>query len=219
MFDISKFADYPTWVKLAALAWVFLTLFLSATLIFLKPEKEVAPVEGTTKSNKKSDLLKFPDHKFIELPEEITITFATNSATYKIDKLKKNKVTPFSIFDTKIYAFIENNVLYADAEIYGGKNKGPITIKKNTLSLLPSGWDFNSTSRALEIVNENNVPIYQLIYKTPNHIEINGIFVTKGGLVLANEDGIQLNPPLPILHKLKRIFKYPSYQYQGEYIE
>ena len=40
MFDISKFADYPTWVKIAASAWVFLTLLLSITLIFVKPKQD-----------------------------------------------------------------------------------------------------------------------------------------------------------------------------------
>jgi len=174
---------------------------------------------GTKTKSKVAKELKFPDHKFTELPEKITITFGSNSVSYKTDILRNKKAAPFSVADIKIFAFIENNTLYADSEIFGGKNQQPIYINKNTLSLLPNGWDFNSTNKALEIVNENKIPMYQLIYKTPNHIEINGVFVAKGGLILANSDGIQFNPPLPIPLKLNRIFKYPSFKYDGEYEE
>ena len=195
--------------------WVWLVSYIN----HLPHKKDIVPPENTKSAtlSKNSNELKFPDHKFIELPEKITITFANNSVSYNVDILKDKKVTPFNIADVKIFAFIENNILYADVEIFGGKNQQPINIKKNTISLLPSGWDFNATNKALEIINEKQIPMYQLIYRSPNHIELKGIFVTKVGLVVANEDGIQMNPKLPIAHKMKRIFKYPSWKYPGEY--
>lgn len=37
MIDVSKFVDYPTWIKLAAVAWLILTSLLLIALLFLKP--------------------------------------------------------------------------------------------------------------------------------------------------------------------------------------
>ena len=102
--------------------------------------------------------------------------------------------------------YIENGQLYADVKIYGGSGFPPIEIKKNKLSNKPKDWDFNSNEKAMEIVNGNGVPIYQFFYKKPSHIVMNGVFPYPGGLTL-----------LPITFKLKRIFKYPSWKYPGEY--
>jgi len=46
---------------------------------------------------------------------------------------------------------------------------------------------------------------------------MNGIFPFPGGLILANENGATINPILPTNFSLKRIFKYPSWKYPGEY--
>ena len=71
----------------------------------------------------------------------------------------------------------------------------------------------------MEIVNQNKIPIYQFFYKTLSHIVMNGIFPYPGGFILANENGAIQNPTLPTTFKLKRIFKYPSWKYPGEYEE
>ena len=39
MFDLSKFIDYSTYIKVAVLAWLVLTLFLALVLLFLRPNK------------------------------------------------------------------------------------------------------------------------------------------------------------------------------------
>lgn len=113
--------------------------------------------------------------------------------------------------------YIEDGKLYADVKIYGGKGLPPISIKKNKLSNKPSDWDFNSNDKALEIVDSKQNPIYQFFYKTPSHIVMNGIFPYPGGLILANKKEVIMNPGLPTLFKLKRIFKYPSWKHPGVY--
>lgn len=84
-------------------------------------------------------------------------------------------------------------------------------------------WHFHSQkdllNTALEIINENQVPVFQFIYKTPSHIVFNGIFPYPGGLLFASEEGVLINPVLPATVRLKRIFKYPSWKYPSQYEE
>jgi hypothetical protein len=206
MFDLSKFAEYPTWVKLAALAWIVLTLILSATLLFLKPDQK----------NK----AKLKEPKFGETIEEFSFSVGEGgfSVGYKKESLGKKHQKPFSFFGYQpVELYIEDGQLYADVKIYGGRGLPPIEIKKNKLSNKPHDWDFNSNDKALEIVDNKQTPIYQFFYKTPSHIVINGIFPSPGGLILANENGATINTIFPTNFSLKRIFKYPSWQYPGEY--
>lgn len=208
--------SYACWATFSTILFLGLAFCLYwQNSINQKQNKELPP-KTEAKSNDK--VIKFPDHKFTETPEKVMISFASITAGYKSERLITEKVTPVMVPGVKLFAYIENNVLYADTEFYGGQGH-TISISKNTLSGLPPKWDYNSTNKALEIVNENVVPIYQLIYKTPNHICINGVFPSASGLILADEDGMHINPKLPIPLKIKRIFKYPSYQHPGVYEE
>ena len=112
--------------------------------------------------------------------------------------------------------YIEKDILYADVNIYGGYGLPPIKIKRNKLFNKPVNWDFNSNETAMEIVDENNFPIYQFFYKTPSHIVLNGIIPFSEGFILANENGAIFTLIIPDSFKLKRIFKYPSWKYPGE---
>ncbi len=135
-----------------------------------------------------------------------------------ISKLKEHPTEPFDFGGFKpIEIYVSNDNIYADVLIYGGSNLPPIQIKGNKPVDKPPDWDFNSNRNALEVVNEKQIPIYQFIYKTPSHIVFNGIFPFPDGLILASEKDVVLKPTLPTTFKLKRIFKYPSWQYPGEY--
>lgn len=141
------------------------------------------------------------------------------SAGYKKEVLEKEHMKNLFVFGNyhPVELYIEGDQLYADVKIYGGSGLPPIEIKKNKLSNIPPYWDFNSNETALEIVDNKQTPIYQFFYKTPSHIVMNGIFPFPGGLILANENGATINPILPTTFSLKRIFKYPSWKYPGEY--
>ena len=84
------------------------------------------------------------------------------------------------------------------------------------LSNLPSNWDHNSNERGFEVIDEKGRPVFQYYYKSPYHIVFNGIFPFPGGLMLANENGTVINPRLPATFTLKRIFRYPSWEYPGK---
>jgi len=150
-----------------------------------------------------------------------TFTFSLGergfSSGYSVEALKEPK-EPYNFGKYKpVKLYIKDGNLFADVKIYGGSNLPPIEIVQNELSNKPHDWDFNSNNKALEIVDKNKNPIYQFFYKTPAHIVVNGIFPFPGGLILANDQGAVINPSLPTNFKLKRIFKYPSWQYPGEY--
>ncbi len=219
MFDLSKFADYPTWVKLAALAWIVLTLILSATLLFLKPDQKNKAEKHTDLYQQEKPTLKEP--RFSENIENFSFSLGERgiSVGYKKEVLEKEHMKNLFVFNNyrPVELYIEGGQLYADVNIYGGSSLPPIAIKKNKLSNKPPDWDFNSNETALEIVDNKQTPIYQFFYKNPSHIVMNGIFPFPGGLILANESGATINPILPTTFSLKRIFKYPSWQYPGEY--
>jgi tetratricopeptide (TPR) repeat protein len=137
----------------------------------------------------------------------------------KKEILEKKHMSNLFVFDNyrPVELYIEKGTLYADVNIYGGQGLPPIKIKKNKLSNKPDDWDFNSNDKAFEIVDNKQNPIYQFFYKSPSHIVINGIFPAPGGYILANENGASGSPDLPDKFNLKRIFKYPSWKYPGEY--
>lgn len=120
--------------------------------------------------------------------------------------------------------YVENDKLYADFKLYGGHSEPPIEIKHNEFTIRRAGWDKNYNRDALEFVDEEYKPIFQLIYKTDTYIIINGIFSFPGGVILAGKGGTEVisdealknNPDLLKDFVPKRIFKYPSSKYLGQ---
>ena len=114
--------------------------------------------------------------------------------------------------------YAQNGKVYIDVALTDGSGHLPVEIRKNVFVIRPPNWDRNSSATALEVVNENLVPVFQLIFRSPSQIQINGIFPTpKGDLLVVEESRVRLNPPLPTLFSIKRIFKYPSWKYPGQY--
>jgi len=137
---------------------------------------------------------------------------------YSSEQLRKQPNYPFDLGGhVPIKVYVEGKKLYADVEVFGGAGLPPIKIIKNVLFDLPHNWDSNKSDSALEVVDENSVPVYQLIYKRDEHIILNGIFPFLGGLVLADDKEMVVNPCLPAKLELKRIFKYPSWKYPAVY--
>lgn len=116
--------------------------------------------------------------------------------------------------------YIENGKLFVDVNIYSESGFPPIKIIKNELHNLPDNWDRNFNNKALEIVNEDKKPVYQLIYKAPFNINIKGVFPIPGGVLVADDiKGVSMISynNFPVKIKLSPIFKYPSWRYPGKY--
>jgi len=166
--------------------------------------------------------LKLKQPTFSEKVDTVLFSLGEGGITvgYKFSVLEKEAKEPFKLGGfSPVRLYIENAKPFADVKIYGGSGMPPIEIKHNQILNKPPNWDFNSNENALEIVNENQIPVYQLYYKTTSHIVINGIFPFPGGVILANKSGATMNPILPTTFGLKRIFRYPSWKYPGQYEE
>ena len=188
--------------------------------LFLNYKKPSETVPIKEKSAQPTKIEELEEPSFSGTLPKVSFSLGGGGITFiaDISKLKEQPSEPFNFRGFKpIEIYISNDNIYADVQIYGGSNLPPLQIKGNKLIDKPLDWDFNSNRNALEVVNEKQIPIYQFIYKTPSHIVFNGIFPSPDGLILANEKGVVLNRTLPTTFELKRIFKYPSWQYPGEY--
>lgn len=137
---------------------------------------------------------------------------------YRPSDLETQPREPFDFAGFKpVRLYVKDGKLRADVTVFGGPGEPSIEVRGNEFVVRPTGWDRNSNKTALEIVNQSRVPVFQLIHKSSSHIVVNGIFPYPGGLILANEDRTILNPTLPTAFRLKRIFKYPAWQYPGYY--
>ena len=96
---------------------------------------------------------------------------------------------------------LQNNRVYIDAQI-DLPNGGVTTIKDGKIGPLHTGWDRNSNSNAFEIVDSQQSPVLQVIYRTPEHIVVNAR--TRADNRVWSGDG-------------RALFKYPSFKYPGEF--
>src|SRR5204863_6719273 len=78
-----------------------------------------------------------------------------------------------------------------DAKIYSGS--AFVEVKRNKLIDKTPRWDENFNERAVEIVNEKQLPVFQMILDPPNHLTIEGVF-----------------SPSDNHNRMRRIFKYPT---------
>lgn len=134
-----------------------------------------------------------------------------------------NNYEPF-----KAYIVSENssNNLYVDVNTYGNNIFPPLQIVHNQLVNLPQGWDVNFLNGyALELVNDKQKPILQLIYDNQYHVIVNGFITYPNGIAYTNgqityiaqgSPESAIDPILLQKSPLKRLFKYPSSQYQSQ---
>jgi len=123
-------------------------------------------------------------------------------------------------------------ILCFDAQI--NRVIDPVSVVwNNRLEFLPNDWDCNQSESAFEIVDENRTPVYQIQFKTPTLVCVNGVFSADGQVVYQGNYNNVLKtmgrymfcpevqnsgPPIqryPI--PTKAIFKYPSYKFPGVY--
>ena len=129
--------------------------------------------------------------------------------------------------------YIKEGLLCVDATTIEG-----VRIRENHFTDLPPGWDYNGNDFAVEIINDEGVPVYQLKRARPLLIEFNGVILCNEGKGVATiwehpsgedmagrlfgpamlraevKDGVRA-PPAVIIN-IKRMFKYPSGQFRGQ---
>lgn len=99
---------------------------------------------------------------------------------------------------------------------------GVINIRENHItnqSAMPEGWDMNSSSNALEIVDEGFNPILQIYYKHPQEIVVLGQIKSSGIIYSIGYNMFMQYGHAPMSLNLQKVFKYPSFNHQGQYDE
>lgn len=77
-------------------------------------------------------------------------------------------------------------------------------------------FDRNYDDNAIEVVDGELRPVFQLKMHSDTEIEINGIFSTPAGLIVATPNGLIVRPIGDLTTYLRRLFKYPSDKYLGK---
>ena len=187
---------------------------------FETPEYDLTPVEKVSEVKEESepitDVQQLPEEPtFTEGFDAVEITLGTNRAIYNVAQLEKAK-HQFPIGIVSAFLYVKDGKPYVDVDIHNVPFKPSVRLQQNKIMNRPVNWDMNSDSTALEIVDEKKKPVFQLYYKTPSHIVINGFFIYDKHKVLVSEKMMTLNPTSIKPYPLKPMFRYPSSSHRGE---
>lgn len=130
------------------------------------------------------------------------------------------------VMETLVMAYVRNNRFYVDATIPGDLPYGPFKLSGNTIiGHLPPPWQMNYDNDAIEIVNGREIPVFQVIYERPEAVKIYGIMGNQFQVeVQTPKSSLQTFSPEnwydgsfdPASMGLRRIFKYPLWEYPGQ---
>jgi hypothetical protein len=91
--------------------------------------------------------------------------------------------------DCPVSPFVKNNRLFVVFGIPSNDENKAISLTDNLDSQIPPNWDRNYSSNAFEIVREDKLPVFQVIYRRPNEIQVNGIFIVSSNCILSAFEG------------------------------
>jgi hypothetical protein len=136
------------------------------------------------------------------------------TADATVEGLKKGS-KPFAGFPLTVFAKDDDDRVHYRVHIWNGLM--PLEVTDGEFALNQPNLDRNYDNTALEIVDEKESPLLQVIWKTPSHLVINGVFrMQDGHIVIADINGWR--PMKPGDH-IKPLFKYPSRRFQGQYVD
>lgn len=162
------------------------------------------------------------DPTFADDAKYAIIIMGGNELSYDLSSLENGLPLPHVGFGEKllpVFVRVRNGKLYADMTLYNLSCEPVMTLKDNNIALKHANWDRNMSEHALEVVDDQERPMFQLIYERPAKLKINGVFCTSHYIVYSDDHmlgGTRRGLPLPSSFQLKRIFRYPSWKYPGE---
>lgn len=126
-----------------------------------------------------------------------------------------------------VIPYIKNNRLYLKSQTMFGDAATTVQMNDEWPIHLPQGWDRNFNGNSFEIVDEKELPVFQVRYESANVIDVNGIFVAPDGSInvgfgeeiFGAPAGTAAKIPESALDGRKVWFKYPSRQFQGELVK
>ena len=96
-----------------------------------------------------------------------------------------------------------------------------IEITNSKISNLRSDWDFNHDETAVEIVDQDGQPRFQVVQSLDNDVLVNAMLIEGGSFTIMNGERFLYNWDLNSYkdkyekNKLTPLFKYPSYRNLG----
>ncbi|PYI92056.1 MAG: hypothetical protein DME97_11450 [Verrucomicrobia bacterium] len=147
---------------------------------------------------------RFP--RFNERVDEYRFTLGSGIIAHKLaSELKAGaRWEPIVMGDkAPITLYVENGEFFADFNAALLPGEHPIKLRHNELQGKPHGWDMNSNDSALEIVDENGAPVFQMVWADSAHIIVKGDFVLNTMRMTF--------PPVG-----SPIFKYPAWKFPSE---
>ena len=156
-----------------------------------------------------------------ELPLEcelVSVTFGGQTSSDAPAKMHTNAGFQFGN-NQPFRAYVRSNRFFVEAEFASDTRASHrLKIANGQVSSIPPSCDKNFNANAFEIVDNLNKPILQLIYKTPEHVVINGLFEGGGVRTFAFGGTTRTFPqtqPFPLAPDRVAYFKYPSSKYRG----
>lgn len=157
--------------------------------------------------------------------EDFNFSFGEHgiTVTQSIAWIRAHAFVPF-LFGSyaPVTVTMKDDKILFDFRVWGGEGKPPVEVKNNDFTVrVPVGWDRNSSDNALEVVNADSAPVFQMIRKNLTDIVVNGAFPTPTGVILAGSGPTITGARPEDLRNfhLKPLFKYPSWKYPGQYAE
>ncbi|HZE64307.1 MAG TPA: hypothetical protein VE056_10520 [Pyrinomonadaceae bacterium] len=144
-------------------------------------------------------ILKHPT--FQQTPERFSVSAGGNTTMATKVALEGTpiEVTPEINKLKPVLMYVRNGTLFVDVTFYRPELPYPFEIKNNNYDVIPPDCELNSNEVALEIVDRNKVPILQIIYETPTHIVVNGLFglpPNGSSSLVVDQKGIRLSSEL-----------------------
>jgi hypothetical protein len=156
---------------------------------------------------------------FHEKAGNIVITIGGNTIDFAVKAFPKGPFYPLALGQYRPIALkLENDKLVFSFKLWTKEGSPPLEVENNEIKGSMPGWDWNFTANALEMVNENGIPMFQMIKKGPRRLIFNGVFVGPEGALLVSDSGISgiRNPRAKLP---KPIFKYPAWKFPGKYAD
>jgi hypothetical protein len=147
------------------------------------------------------------------LPDKVTVLLDNGASLHLVvnlptAELEKGPYTGLLQLDggSPLSVYVKDGMLMLDASLFDKAGNRVIYLKANKIQVVPPDWDRNFSNNAVEVVDVNHVPVFQMIRERSNIIRIAGLFIGSRG------SRIDARPA-------KALFKYPSWKYPGQYAE
>ncbi len=184
---------------------------------------KIAAYEATQNKGAKSEL---PTVGFQDDSDIILVTFGSMTAGNHIAMLKQRQGQPVSPINYEGYSpiqleYLDGKVSYS-VKFWSPTQNSVIEVKDGKFILRNSDLDLNYSSRALEVVTSDGYPILQIIWLTPSHMRLNGLFPLPNGqlLCMSNDSPKTVESTSTIdACAITPIFKHPSWKYLGIPVE